>query len=470
MDNSRLSGARRYRTLRSRQDEPTSSAPKKSDVRFDDRMHDEQKSGLMSIMNSMYGMQRWEPDGRQAEGFKLAVLQWCSAYALAYSLMVTISFSMLTTKPLLHELPPEGEPFTLQDWRPRSHKVDTVVLLLYYFFASAACYDAAWGMLLTAEWGVRAGTVPADIYSRFIRHLEPDEKEEATRPNTMWAFRCFEPRAAHAGLRYSGCFSTSAPAMHIGFTQQPSWDPFYFVDRTVGSLFLAAASLVYLNNGLVPCGIVLMFLLALRDRVRTHGQVVIQALFRAYSESADDAGVALSKSEEAVKSSVAPTRGGWKKPSEAVSVANRLRGGIKSCGNLVPPHDEDVDVEAGARPDARSYCDVREASQTDESRLGAVAEGVPAMISATASQAHMVMPSPKRLPGPSVSLPPPPRARSAAKAGSTYLEPGAQFPRLPPRRDPNGMSSMRSPPQRAPTTTGLQSTPENELQHPPWQA
>jgi hypothetical protein len=140
---------------------------------------------------------------------------------------------MLLNRPMPAPPAAEDAPFWSRDWRPRSELTDAIVPLLYYFFASAACYDSAWGMLLTAEWGVRAGTVPADMYHRFIRHLEPDPENEATKNNTMWVFRFFEPRAAHIGLPTRGLFSTEHAGLNLGFAQSPAWDPFYFVDRTV---------------------------------------------------------------------------------------------------------------------------------------------------------------------------------------------------------------------------------------------
>ena len=154
------------------------------------RMHDDSRTDMMSIMNSMYGMQRWEAKGRKGEGFKLAVLQWCGAYAVAYSLMMTIALyahpsgsqsrdshcpttsrcsprvlpsthrspppacvnasAMLINRPIPAEVHPTAFDATtgrfnfevLRDWRPFSHLGDTVACVLYYFFASAACCNA----------------------------------------------------------------------------------------------------------------------------------------------------------------------------------------------------------------------------------------------------------------------------------------------------------------------------------------
>ena len=53
----RLTGAKRYRTLRS-SSVVEGREPHKNF--FEKELHDEKKTGLMSIMNSMHGMQRWE--------------------------------------------------------------------------------------------------------------------------------------------------------------------------------------------------------------------------------------------------------------------------------------------------------------------------------------------------------------------------------------------------------------------------
>ena len=277
-------------------------------------MHDEQHTGILSIMNSMFAAQRYERKGRETEGFKMAVLQWSSAYAVAYSLMMTIAFGMLITRPIPAEVlaHTRGDDVRLtaahlRDWRPKSEVLDALVPLLYYFFAAAACCDSAWGMLICAEWGVRGASMPADLYERFVRHLRPDPHDPEKSANTMWAFRFFEPRAVHAGLPTAGVFCTDpsgcglfSRALHVGFARSPSWDPFYFVDRTVMSLFFAGACLVYLNNGAVPCAIVVGFYLVLRGRVRVQGQAVVSAMFRTLSDAAAQDGVEMSAAEKAV--------------------------------------------------------------------------------------------------------------------------------------------------------------------------
>jgi hypothetical protein len=94
-----LRGARRYQTLREAGMRSSDSKPMKRGQTFIDRerqrstgvLHDDARTGILSIMNSMHGMQRWEHKDRRNESFKLAVLQWCTAYAVAYSLMMTIA-------------------------------------------------------------------------------------------------------------------------------------------------------------------------------------------------------------------------------------------------------------------------------------------------------------------------------------------------------------------------------------------
>ena len=98
--------ARRYRRLREEEQaaDVESAAPLAPEgqrpINFATPMHSEAKTGMMSIMNLMFSAHRYERRGRETESFKLAVLQWSSAYAVAYALMMTIAFSMLVTRPL----------------------------------------------------------------------------------------------------------------------------------------------------------------------------------------------------------------------------------------------------------------------------------------------------------------------------------------------------------------------------------
>ena len=299
--------ARRYRQMATRLDASDDAERGTSrNINFALPMHDENETGMLSIMNTMFKAQRYERKGRETEGFKLAVLQWSSAYGVAYSLMMTIAFGMLITRPLPAELPPEDAPFTLKDWRPHSDTLDTLVPLLYYFFAAAACCDSAWGMLICAEWGVRGSTMPANLYEQFVRNLSPDSDDPEMAANSMWAFRFFEPRAVHAGLPTFGLFCKESccrlfsRALHIGVARSPSWDPFYFVDRTVMSLFFSAICLVYLNNGAVPAAIVLYFYSVLRTRVRVKGQAILTAMFRTLAAAAQADGVEMTEAERQV--------------------------------------------------------------------------------------------------------------------------------------------------------------------------
>lgn len=229
MDPQRM--ARRYRQLQGSQtveenDSDVEAGSSRGGINFKRAMHDEKVTGVLSIMNPMFSAQRYEKKGRETEGFKLAVIQWSSAYAVAYSLMMTIAFALLMTKPLPPPLLPPEAPFYSRDWRPRSELLDTVVPLLYYFLSAAACADSAWGMLMCAEWGVRGGTMPADLYEKFVRQLRPDPNDAEMSDNTMWVWRCFEPRAVHEGLRFRGLFCLrhcGFPGLNLGFAQSPSW-------------------------------------------------------------------------------------------------------------------------------------------------------------------------------------------------------------------------------------------------------
>ena len=66
------SGARRYRALRDEEEHCTST---EAEEKLRAQIHDETRDGMMSIMNSMYKLQRWESKGSRNEGFKLAVMQ-----------------------------------------------------------------------------------------------------------------------------------------------------------------------------------------------------------------------------------------------------------------------------------------------------------------------------------------------------------------------------------------------------------
>jgi len=239
------------------------------------------------------------------------------------------------TKPLPPPLLPPEAPFYSRDWRPRSELLDTVVPLLYYFLSAAACADSAWGMLMCAEWGVRGGTMPADLYEKFVRQLRPDPNDAEMSDNTMWVWRCFEPRAVHEGLRFRGLFCMrhcGFAGLNLGFAQSPSWDPFYFVDRTVMTLFLASACLVYLNNGLLPAAVIVFFFASLRSRVQGKGQAVLRAMFRTLGDAAQEDGMELTEAEKAQATSTGTARHSeaWKKSILAAKAKSLKRQNTRS--------------------------------------------------------------------------------------------------------------------------------------------
>merc|ERR1712216_90062 len=97
-------------------------------------------------------------------------------------------------------------------------------------------------MMLCAMWGVRGSGGAAPAYHEFINRLNYGENAEPTKLlNCCWPMgggpMCGRPR----------------------YYETDSWDPVYFLDRTVGMLFFSSACLVYLTQGLlyaiiVSCG------------------------------------------------------------------------------------------------------------------------------------------------------------------------------------------------------------------------
>ena len=107
-------------------------------------------------------------------------------------------------------------------------------------------------------------------------------QQRALRPNTVWALRCFDPRAVHAGIPALGCFCGRDG---IGFSRTPSWDPFYYIDRTLQELFLATVCLVYLHSGFFPAVIMFGFAVSLWHRVRTEATAIVDATFKTLEEA-----------------------------------------------------------------------------------------------------------------------------------------------------------------------------------------
>ena len=170
-------------------------------------------------------------------------------------------------------------------YRPPSPVLDLVAVSGFYFFASVCAMDSAWGMLLCAEWGVRSVAVPATLYEQFLSYLHPDPTRAETRRNSMWIFRLIEPRAVHPGLPKFGCFWGTDG---IGVVRSPSWDPFYFVDRAVFSLFISTVCLVYINSGMIGCACITYCTCILYVRVRSHATVIVDALFQTLAWAKDN--------------------------------------------------------------------------------------------------------------------------------------------------------------------------------------
>ena len=152
--------------------------------------------------------------------------------------------------------------------------------------ASRSTDDSTWGMMLCAEWGVRSGVVPPALYERFMDLLDPSVGGPSESRLSTWLFRCFETRAVHKEVPALGCFMTGAEdRTGVGFSKAPAWDPFYLIDRTVGSLFLAGVCFLYLSQGVLHACIGLYFLFALRDRVKLHGLILSTAMQQALAEA-----------------------------------------------------------------------------------------------------------------------------------------------------------------------------------------
>ena len=243
-----------------------------STVRLTSEVPHKVSFSVMNIMHELYRNSGDMGNDVQAEGFKSSVVLWSSAYYVAYALMMTIAFAMLTVVP-------EPRIYTGHlHYRPSSEWLDSFVQLLYVVFVCWACYDATWGMLLCAEWGVRSGVVPASLYERFMAKLDPNGPRGSTL--SQWSWRFFENRAVHHPLPVRGCFTNDASGDRtgIGMAQSPAWDPFYLVDRTVQSLFLGGCTFLYLTLGLLHALVGLYSFISLRERVRKHGLVLSYAM------------------------------------------------------------------------------------------------------------------------------------------------------------------------------------------------
>ena len=196
-----------------------------------------------SILNNMHEMYCHSGDRGndiQAEGLKQSVISWSGAYYVAYALMMTIAFAMLVECPEPRDQSTDASrspTFRVIHYRPVSEGLDAIIQLMYVFFAASSCYDSTWGMMLCAEWGVRAPVVPPALYERFMALLDPHGAKNASL--SAWFCRCFETRAVHKPMKSYGLFfDDGGQRTGVGVSEAPAWDPFYLVDRTAQSLFL----------------------------------------------------------------------------------------------------------------------------------------------------------------------------------------------------------------------------------------
>ena len=88
---------------------------------------------------------------------------------------------------------------------PDSDVLDAIVQMIYLLFVLAAAVDSTWGMVLCAEWGVRAPAVPRTAPAHYLeRRLEvPDDPERRARrqPGTRQAETCASRRQAPESWR-----------------------------------------------------------------------------------------------------------------------------------------------------------------------------------------------------------------------------------------------------------------------------
>ena len=132
--------------------------------------------GAVHMQYKLYGGEQGGDVG--AEGFKNATLGWSSTYYVAFALMMTIAFALLVVVPEPRDRELEATRVSaIVHYRPGSDVLDAVVQMLYLFFVLAAAVDSTWGMVLCAEWGVRASAVPARRFESFLHLLAPARSE-----------------------------------------------------------------------------------------------------------------------------------------------------------------------------------------------------------------------------------------------------------------------------------------------------
>ena len=196
-------------------------------------------SGILGHMHDLYRKHGGEREGDAGvEGLKQAVLGWSSAYYIAYTLMMTIAFALLTVDSTPTDWSSLGPVGTWIHWRPKSEATDTVVALFYTVFCALGCYDSTWGMLLCAEWNVRGGSPPARVYPQFLKSFAASDKRSKPHDTpTSYLLQCCGPERSRHGATRCSChppdpFRRIFCCGFMGIKHVHAWDPFYFIDRT----------------------------------------------------------------------------------------------------------------------------------------------------------------------------------------------------------------------------------------------
>ena len=209
-----------------------------------------------------------------AQEFKNYVVTWSAAYYVAYGLLITVAFSLIFSSPKLRntdEFDYGTQIEKMMHYRLPSKELDAVLELLYYVFASSACYYSAWGLMLSVEWSLRVGSVPHECFDEFMIRLEQAKPTTTCNP---W----------HWG------WDKKFPFPHSGtcWSKAPAYDPFFFFPHTIDSLFLAGSCLLYLKEGAPQATILLATFLSLKRTVRNYGGIVFEAAWDASNHILDE--------------------------------------------------------------------------------------------------------------------------------------------------------------------------------------
>jgi len=200
-------------------------------------------------------------------GFKDYIIQWSAAYYVAYGLLITVAIALLYDCPEPRDI---SKDVNIIHTRIPSDTLDSVVEMLYVVFASAACFYSAWGLMLSVEWSLRVGSVPAVGISKFLEHLNKEEVRKVY---------VFNP--------YHWGWDKKYKLPHSGtmVAQGPAWDPFFFFPHTIDSLFYATFCFLYLHQGALHSIILLTAHGYLKYRVRRFGSIVFEATYSTSQEN-----------------------------------------------------------------------------------------------------------------------------------------------------------------------------------------